>query len=215
MKIKVFENIRNANDQIAAHSRKLLDDHGVFCINLMASPGAGKTSIIVQMIRKLKGKVRMGVIEGDLASSVDADTVAREDVPVLQINTGGGCHLNANQLGPAFKELPLADLDLVVVENVGNLVCTAGYDLGEHLKVLLASVPEGHDKAYKYPRMFDVVDTVVLNKTDLKPYIAFDTAEFHKAVKGVNEKVRVFEVSCTSGDGLDVWCDWLLETMGR
>ncbi len=211
MKVKVLENILTANDRVAEENRRLLDADGVYCINLMASPGAGKTTFIIEMIRHLAGTLRIGVVEADLASSVDAEKVGQEGVPVLQINTGGGCHLNANQLTPALRTLPLRDIDVLIVATVGNLVCTAGYDLGEHLKLVLASVPEGHDKPYKYPKMFHVVSTVVITKADLKPYIPFDGQEFRKAVAGINPDARIFEVSCVTHEGIGEWCEWLTE----
>jgi len=158
MEIKVLKDILGANDQIAAKNRELLDKNKVFAINVMASPGAGKTSFVLQTIKALKGKIKIGVIEGDIASSIDAETVAEEGVPVVQINTGGECHLEAIQIQNALNNLPLADIDLLLIENVGNLVCPAEFSLGEHLKILIASVPEGDDKPFKYPLMFNTVD---------------------------------------------------------
>jgi len=160
MEIKVLKDILGANDQIAAKNRELLDKNKVFAINVMASPGAGKTSFVLQTIKALKGKIKIGVIEGDIASSIDAETVAEEGVPVVQINTGGECHLEAIQIQNALNNLPLADIDLLLIENVGNLVCPAEFSLGEHLKILIASVPEGDDKPFKYPLMFNTVDAL-------------------------------------------------------
>jgi hydrogenase nickel incorporation protein HypB len=215
MKIKVLKDILGANEQIAAKNRELLDSNKVFAVNIMASPGAGKTSVVLQTIRALKDKVRIGVIEGDIASSIDAETVAKEGIPVVQINTGGECHLEANQLESALNNLPLADIDLLLIENVGNLVCPAEFNLGEHRKVLIASVPEGDDKPFKYPLMFNTVDALILNKIDLLPYVKFDVNTFTKTVKNINAKVEIFKVSCTTGEGIQAWVKWLNAQMGR
>jgi hydrogenase nickel incorporation protein HypB len=213
LKIKVLKDILGANEQLAAKNRELLDSNKVFAVNIMASPGAGKTSIVLQTIRALKDEVRIGVIEGDIASSIDAETVAKEGVPVVQINTGGECHLEANQLENALNNLPLADIDLLLIENVGNLVCPAEFNLGEHLKVLIASVPEGDDKPLKYPLMFNTVDALVLNKIDLLPYVQFNVNTFTKTVKNINSKVEIFKVSCTTGEGIQAWSKWLKTQM--
>ena len=215
MKIKVLKDILGANEQLAAKNRELLDSNKVFAVNIMASPGAGKTSIVLQTIRALKDEVRIGVIEGDIASSIDAETVAKEGVPVVQINTGGECHLEANQLENALNNLPLADIDLLLIENVGNLVCPAEFNLGEHLKVLIASVPEGDDKPLKYPLMFNTVDALVLNKIDLLPYVQFNVNTFTKTVKNINSKVEIFKVSCTTGEGIQAWSKWLKTQMKK
>jgi hydrogenase nickel incorporation protein HypB len=215
MKIKVLKDILGANEQIAAKNRELLDSNKVFAVNIMASPGAGKTSVVLQTIRALKDKVRIGVIEGDIASSIDAETVAKEGIPVVQINTGGECHLEANQLESALNNLPLADIDLLLIENVGNLVCPAEFNLGEHRKVLIASVPEGDDKPFKYPLMFNTVDALILNKIDLLPYVKFNVNTFTKTVQNINSKVEIFKVSCTTGEGVQSWAKWLNAQMGR
>ena len=215
MEIKILKDILGANEQIAQKNHELLVSNKVFAVNIMASPGAGKTSVVLQTIRALKHKVRIGVIEGDIASSIDAETVAKEGVPVVQINTGGECHLEANQLQNALNNLPLADIDLLLIENVGNLVCPAEFNLGEHRKVLIASVPEGDDKPFKYPLMFNTADAIVLNKIDLLPYVKFNVDAFTKAVKNINSKVEVFKVSCTTGEGIPAWAKWLLAQMKR
>lgn len=215
MEIKVLKNILGANDQIAAKNRELMAKHEVFAVNIMASPGAGKTSVLIQTIRALKGKTRIGVIEGDIASSIDAETVAKERVPVVQINTGGECHLESFQIQNALTNLPLPDIDLLLIENVGNLVCPAEFSIGEDLKVLIASVPEGDDKPYKYPLMFNTVDAIVLNKIDLLPYVKFDVDGFTKTVKNINAKVELFKVSCTTGEGIQLWAKWLRARMKR
>ena len=213
MEIKVLKDILGANDQIAAKNRELLDKNKVFAVNVMASPGAGKTSFVLQTIKALKGKIKIGVIEGDIASSIDAETVAEEGVPVVQINTGGECHLEAIQVQNALNNLPLADIELLLIENVGNLVCPAEFSLGEHLKILIASVPEGDDKPFKYPLMFNTVDALLLNKIDLLPYVKFNVDSFVKTVKNINAKVELFKVSCTTGEGVQAWAKWLTAKM--
>ncbi|UCB43115.1 MAG: hydrogenase nickel incorporation protein HypB [Dehalococcoidales bacterium] len=215
MEIKVLKDILGANDQMAQNNQQLLDKHNVFAVNLMASPGAGKTSLVLETIKGLGGKVRTGVIEGDISSSIDSKKIAQEGAPVVQINTGGECHLDASMIRNALDNLPLADIELLLVENVGNLVCPAEFNLGEHRKVVVSSVPEGDDKPIKYPAIFLIANAVVLNKTDLLPYVKFDAGKFCEAVRGVNRKVDIFEVSCTTGDGIDRWVSWLLAQMGR
>jgi hydrogenase nickel incorporation protein HypB len=213
--LSVMERILSANDQAALENRRRLDGHGTVAVNVMASPGAGKTSLILRTIAALAGRLRVGVVEGDLAGRIDADKVAETGTPVVQINTGGGCHLDALQVRGALDQLPLDNLDLLFIENVGNLVCPAGFALGEHLNVLIAHVPEGHDKPVKYPGIFTVVDALVLNKLDLMPYLDFDREAFHTAVRALNPCAPVFEVSCKTGAGLDAWVDWLAEAARR
>ena len=208
--LPVVEQILSANDRIAQENRKLLDEHGVVAVNVMASPGAGKTSLILRSIEALRGELRVGVIEGDIAGHVDADKVGQAGVPVVQINTGGGCHLDAPQVQSALEQLPLDDLDLIFIENVGNLVCPTGFALGEHVNMMIANVPEGHDKPIKYPGMFTVVDALVLNKMDLLPYIDFEREAFHTAVRALNPQAPIFEVSCKTGEGIAAWAEWLM-----
>ena len=215
MEIKVLKNILSANDEIAERNHALLDKNNVFAVNIMASPGAGKTSLILETIRRLKDRIRVGVIEGDITSSVDAETVGKEGVPVVQINTGGGCHLDANMIRDALGNMTLEDIELLLIENVGNLVCPAEFTIGDHKKVLVSSTPEGHDKPFKYPLMFHTVDVVLLNKADLMPYLDFDLEIFSQAIKGINEKIEVFPISCTSGQGIEQWLSWLLVRMGN
>ena len=215
MEIKVLKDILSANEQIAERNRQLLDSKGVFAMNLMSSPGAGKTSLILETIRRLKGKTRIGVIEGDVASSLDADKVHQEGVPVIQINIPGGCHLDANMIESALNNLPLQDIELLLIENVGNLICPAEFTLGEHKKVLISSIPEGDDKPFKYPLMFHIVDAVLINKIDLLPYLKFDTQAFSQAVRGINEKVEIFQISCATSQGIGQWTSWLLTQMSR
>lgn len=209
MEIKVIKDILSANEQIAERNRRLLDSKGVFAVNLMSSPGAGKTSLILETIKRLKGKVRTGVIEGDISSSIDADKISKEEVPVIQINTGGECHLDANMTSRAFDNLRLGEIDLLLIENVGNLVCPGEFNLGEHKKAVLLSIPEGDDKPYKYPLMFHIADVVLINKIDLLPYLKFDIRRFCKAVKAMNQNVEIFQVSCTTGQGIEDWVSWV------
>ncbi len=209
-RIPVVENILHANEVLADELRRRLDDAGLFGVNLMASPGAGKTSLITATIERLKDRLRIGYVDGDIASTVDAERIAALGVPVVQINTGGNCHLDANMLSPALDALPLGELDLMLVENVGNLVCPANFQLGTHLNVLIASVPEGDDKPYKYPPMYRGVDVLLLNKIDLLPYIPFKTDYFLQGVEILNPGLTTFQVSALHGDGLDDWAGWLL-----
>ncbi len=209
MEIKILRDILSANDQRAKENRELMDRNGIFAINITASPGAGKTSLIMETIRQLKAKTRIGVIEGDVSSSVDAEIVAKEGIPVVQINTGGTCHLDATMLSNAFDNLPLQQIDLLFIENVGNLICPASFALGEDRNVLVASVPEGDDKPHKYPVMFSNANLVVLNKIDLLPHVDFDLQAFSEAVKGLNEKAEILEVSCKTGQGTERWVAWL------
>lgn len=213
MEIKVLKNILGANDQIAQQNRQVFDSKKIFAVNIMASPGAGKTSVILQTIKGLRGKIKVGVIEGDVSSSLDAETVSRESVPVVQINTGGECHLDAGMTRSALNNLPLNDIHLIIIENVGNLICTAEFNLGTHKKVLVASTPEGHDKPLKYPLMFQTVDAILVNKIDLLPYLNFDMMVFSRAVKTINKQVEIFPVSCTTGQGITEWLDWLTRQM--
>jgi len=214
MEIKVLKDILNANEQIAERNRQLLDSKGVFAVNLMSSPGAGKTSLILETIKRMKGKTKVGVVEGDISSSMDAEAVGKTGVPVVQINTGGSCHLDANMVNNALSNLPLQDIELLFIENVGNLICPAGFALGENRKVIISSIPEGDDKPFKYPLMFDIADAVLINKIDLLPYLKFDIQTFSQAIKGINEKVEIFQVSCVTGQGIEQWVSWLLSQMG-
>jgi len=208
-KVAVVQDILSANDEMALENQQLFDEKKVLVVNLMSSPGSGKTSLILRTIEALRGKLRLGVVEGDIASQVDADRVAEAGVPVVQINTGGGCHLDANLLRAAMKQLPLDELDLLIVENVGNLVCPAAFRLGEHLQVVIASLPEGHDKPLKYPALFTQADAIVINKVDLQPYLDFDQEAFAQLVLGLNPDVALYKVSCRTGDGISAWANWL------
>lgn len=208
--VTVVEEIMSANDRLAAQNQELLDRHRTLGVNVMASPGSGKTSLILQTIAGLRDRVRLGVVEGDTAAvTIDADKVNAAGAPAVQINTGGNCHLDAVMVGKALPLLPLDEVDLLIVENVGNLVCPAGFRLGTHFNVVVASVPEGDDKPYKYPNIYRGIDALILNKVDLLPYIDFDVDYFKRGVQILNPDVVFFEVSCKSGEGIDAWVDWL------
>ena len=209
MKVEILKSITSANDAIAAQNKQVLDKDGVFTINLMSSPGSGKTSLILQTINNLRGKLKLAVIEGDVASKIDAERISEEGVPAIQINVGGSCSLEAHMIGPALDKLPLSDTDVLFIENVGNLICPAEFELGEHRKVVISSIPEGDDKPTKYPLMFTEADVVIINKVDLSPLLEFDIDGFKKVVEGLNPDVKIFEVSCKTGDGIDAWCSWI------
>lgn len=211
--IRVLQNILGANERIAVENRARLEAAGVFTINLMASPGAGKTSLILKTIQALRSNTRIAVIEGDIASTIDADRIAREGVTAVQINTGGACHLDANMVSRALESLNLAEIDLLIIENVGNLVCPASFDLGETCRVMVASVAEGHDKPQKYPLMFSDVEAVVLNKIDMLSLSDFDISQFQSVVHGLNPDGKILEVSCRTGQGIPDWLTWLTERM--
>jgi hydrogenase nickel incorporation protein HypB len=214
-RVPVIERIMSANDAEAQRNRAVMDQHHVHTVNVMASPGAGKTSLILRTAAALEGRRRVAVIEGDVASRVDTDKALAAGVPAVQINTGGNCHLDAPQVGGALAQLNLDDIDLLFIENVGNLICPVGFALGEHTRLAIASVPEGDDKPHKYPSIFTDVDALVLNKMDLMPYIPFDLAEYRRLVQSLNPGIRIFEVSCATGAGIDEWAAWLCELTPR
>jgi hydrogenase nickel incorporation protein HypB len=214
--IPVIENIMNANDQLAAQNRAQLDQAGVFAINLMASPGAGKTSLIEQTLKLLPENTKVAVVDGDVATSIDADRAAAAGAAAVQINTGGQCHLDAVLLRNALQQLEnLSIYDLLIVENVGNLICPATFQLGTHKSILIASIPEGDDKPYKYPGMYRDVDALVINKIDLLPYIPFDMDYFTKGVEILSPNLVAFPVSCNTGEGIQVWIEWLTENIAQ
>ena len=207
--IPIVEKILSANDRLAAENRAVLEAARVFAINVIASPGAGKTSLIERTVRRLAGPLRVGMINGDLATSLDADRAAAAGATAVQVNTGGECHLDAVMLAEALPRLDLRQLDLLLVENVGNLVCPASFRLGTHKSVLIASVPEGDDKPYKYPGTYQGVDVLVINKLDLLPYVSFNMDYFRRGVEMLNPGVLTFPLSCRTGEGLEAWVDWL------
>ena len=208
-RIPIVEKILSANDHIAAQNKSALDSAGVLGLNFMASPGAGKTSLIEHTIKKLKDRLKLAVIDGDVATSIDADRAAAAGAQSVQINTGGECHLDAIMLQGALSELPLEEIDLLIVENVGNLICPASFQLGTHKSVLIASVPEGDDKPYKYPGMYRGVEALVINKTDLLPYVEFDMEYFRQGVEILNPGLVTFPLSCRSEEGLDAYLAWV------
>jgi hydrogenase nickel incorporation protein HypB len=210
MEIPVVRDILDANDQIAAENRSVLKTRGITAVNIMASPGAGKTSVIAATAERLPADLRPGVIEGDLASSIDTDALLARGIPAVQINTGGNCHLDAPMIRSALPLLPLDEIGVLFIENVGNLVCPAEFDLGAALAVVVASVPEGHDKPYKYPGMFAAADAVLLNKADLLAYFDFELNYFRRGLAMVNPHAPLFLVSCRSGEGMEDWTAWLV-----
>jgi hydrogenase nickel incorporation protein HypB len=210
--IPVIENIMNANDQLAEQNRSQLNKAGVFAINMMASPGAGKTTLIEQTLRKITQGIKVAVVDGDIATSIDADRAAAAGATAVQINTGGECHLDAVMLRNALCQFDcLAEYNLLIVENVGNLVCPAAFQLGTHKSILIASIPEGDDKPYKYPGMYKDVDALVINKIDLLPYIPFNMDYFRKGVEILSPNLITFPLSCQTGEGIQAWIDWLVD----
>jgi hydrogenase nickel incorporation protein HypB len=207
--ILVVEKILSANDRIAAENRAIFDAAGVKAFNFMASPGAGKTSLIEQTIKLLLPVMNLAIIDGDIATNIDADRAEAAGAMAIQINTGGECHLDAVMINSALKQMNLIKIDAVIVENVGNLVCPASFHLGTHISVLIASIPEGDDKPYKYPGMYRGVDALVINKIDLLPYVSFNMAYFRKGVEVLNPGVVTFPLSCKTGEGIDDWIKWI------
>ena len=213
-KIEVIKNILEANETIASRNQQLLDEHKVFVLNIMAAPGAGKTSLILQTLTMLRSRLNIAVIEGDVASTVDAEKVQNEATAVVQINTRNmpeSCSLMAAMIEQALKNLPLYNIDLLLIENVGNLICPSEFKLGEHKRVVISSLPEGDDKPIKYPLIFIDADAVIINKMDLLPHVDFDIANFRRSIQGLNPGVEVFELSCKTGEGIERWCSWILE----
>ena len=207
--IPVVRHVLDVNDQAAAINLARLEAAGVTAINIMASPGAGKTTLILATAAALRGRLRVGVIEGDLATRIDADRVAAAGLPVVQINTDGGCHLDAAMVRGALDQLPLAEIDLLLIENVGNLVCPANFALGVRANVVVASVPEGDDKPFKYPGIYARADVVILNKADLIEMLEFDLDNFMRGVALVNSTATIWPVSARTGAGIAPWSEWL------
>ena len=209
MKVKVVTRILEANDRIADENRKRFKEAGVYVVNLMGAPGAGKTTLLERTIRELKPHLRIGVIEGDIVGTDDAERIGALDIPVVQINTGGACHLDANMISEVLNELPIKELDMLIIENVGNLVCPAEFRVGEDMKMMVLSLAEGHDKPLKYPLMFRESSALVLNKIDLLPYMNTDIGKVRKDSLALNPQLKIFEVSCANGAGIDAWATWL------
>lgn len=212
-RIQVETKILSINDDLAKINRQRFDNAGVFSINIMASPGAGKTTFILKTLEALKGRLRMGVIEGDLASSIDTDKALAAGLAAVQINTGGECHLDAVMVASVLNSLPLTNLDLVIIENVGNLICPVNFQIGSHINVLIASIPEGDDKPYKYPGAYRGVNALIISKTDLLPYVPFDMNYFRKGVEILNPGLITFPLSAKTNSGMDAWAGWLIETV--
>ena len=214
-RVLVLEEVFSANDQLAETNLRRLTEAHVFAVNIMASPGAGKTSLIMRTVEALREEVRIGAVDGDIATTLDADRIAALGVPAIQINTGGGCHLDAVMLQRALSQLELTNLDLLIVENVGNLVCPSSFKLGTHRDVLVASVPEGDDKPYKYPGMYRGVDALVLNKMDVLYAFDFDVDYFRRGVDVLNPGLAFFPLSCKTGEGVEQWLAWLRGEMHK
>jgi hydrogenase nickel incorporation protein HypB len=215
-RVAVVEKILSANDRLAEENRARLDQHGIFGLNIMAAPGAGKTSTILRTIKSLSPQITIGVVEGDTAAvTIDADKVIAAGMPAVQINTGGECHLDAVMLSGALNELPLDRIDLLIVENVGNLICPAAFALGTHANVLISSVAEGDDKPYKYPNIYRGIDALIINKIDLLPYVDYNLDYFKRGVELLNPDVMTFPISCRTGEGVERWVEWLFSKIGN
>lgn len=211
-RVEIVQDILNVNDQIAEETNALLHAKHIFSINIMASPGAGKTSLILKTLQALTPDIRAAVLEGDTAPvTIDAEKVHGIGIPAVQINTGGDCHLNANLVKKGIQALDLDNLDLIIVENVGNLICPASWKLGTDMNVVIASIPEGDDKPYKYPNIYRGIQALVLNKIDLKPYVDFNVPYFKEGITALNPDVVFFEVSSKTGEGISTWSSWLKE----
>jgi hydrogenase nickel incorporation protein HypB len=209
MKINVVSKILEANEKLAKDNRKHFEQTDTFVLNLMSAPGAGKTTLLGQTINALSGQLRIGVIEGDIQGTHDAEKIGQLEVPVVQINTGGACHLDANMISEALNDIDLNNIDILVIENVGNLVCPAEFNVGEHMKVMLLSLSEGHDKPLKYPLMFQESSALVINKMDLLPHVDADPEIIRKDSLSLNPALMIFNVSCKTGEGIEEWTGWL------
>ncbi|MHB8076308.1 hydrogenase nickel incorporation protein HypB [Desulfosporosinus fructosivorans] len=216
-KIKVVENILHTNDEITSQNKRLLNEKGIYVINMMSSPGSGKTSLLERVILKLKDNVRIAVIEGDLYTTKDAERIEAQGVPVVQINTGGACHLDGRMIKGALDSLNLDNVDLLVIENVGNLVCPAAFELGEDIKITVLSTPEGNDKPLKYPRMFENSGAVILNKLDLLEFTNFNKVEFYQDISSLNAHAIIFETSCVreQDQGVEELCTWIRQQINN
>jgi hydrogenase nickel incorporation protein HypB len=209
MKIEVIENVMQYNKEEADINRVLFKANGIFVINILSAPGAGKTTLIMETIKRLGNKYRIGVIEGDISSTYDSEKIKSLTDDVVQINTGGTCHLNASMVAKAAEKLDLKKLDILFIENVGNLICPVGFDLGESARILLSSVSEGDDKPVKYPKAFVKTDLVILNKTDMLPYSDFNDDFFTGKIKELNPGIEIIRLSCKSSQGIQAWIDWI------
>lgn len=207
--ITVERKVLAKNDAVASEIRSALQANGVFAVNIVSSPGSGKTTLVEKTIEHFSGRVNISVIEGDVQTDLDAQRVSAYNVPVVQIITNGGCHLDAGLVRDSMSSLDLASTDFLIIENVGNLVCPAGYDLGEDMKVVVISVTEGDDKPLKYPKMFMNSKVLVINKVDLLPYVNCNIEQLKGNALKINPELKVFEVSCTTGQGINEWCDFI------
>ena len=209
-KVTIAQNILAANDTIAQEIQRTLAVRGIRTINIMSSPGAGKTTLLERTIERLRGQLGIGVIEGDVETSADAERIEAAGAETVQINTRGACHLEAHMIRDALAEIELARIELLFVENIGNLVCPAAWNLGEDTRVVVVSTTEGDDKPAKYPQMFAASEVMIVNKLDLLPYVDYDVEKVKRHALAINPHLRIFEMSCRTGAGLDAWCDWLL-----
>ena len=207
--ITIERKVLEKNDEIARQNRDMFSGRGLFVINVVSSPGSGKTSLLERTLEQLKDKIKIAVIEGDVQTDFDAKRVERYNIPVVQIVTNGGCHLEAKLVKDAFDSMDLNDVKILVIENVGNLVCPAGYDLGENMKVVIVSTTEGDDKPLKYPKMFRNASILIINKIDLLPYVDCNIEDLKNNAHQINSSLKIFETSCTTGTGIPEWCQWL------
>ncbi len=215
VKVTIAQNILAANDTIAQEIQQRHAARGIHTLNIMSSPGAGKTTLLERTIERLRGRVRIGVIEGDVETSADAERIEAAGARTVQINTRGACHLEAQMIRDALAEMDIDGIDLLVIENIGNLVCPAGWNLGEDVRVVVISTAEGDDKPAKYPQMFVVSQVLVINKLDLLPYVDYDLEKAKRQALAINPRLQIFEVSCRTGEGLDDWCAWLATQVKR
>ncbi len=207
--ITIERKVLEKNDEVACQNRDMFSERGLFVINVVSSPGSGKTSLLERTLEQLKDKIKIAVIEGDVQTDFDAKRVERYNIPVVQIVTNGGCHLEAKLVKDAFDSMDLNDVKILVIENVGNLVCPAGYDLGENMKVVIVSTTEGDDKPLKYPKMFRNAPILIINKIDLLPYVDCNMEDLKNNALQINPSLKIFETSCTTGAGISEWCQWL------
>jgi hydrogenase nickel incorporation protein HypB len=210
-KVTIAQNILAANDTIAWEIQQSLSARSIRTINVMSSPGAGKTTLLERTIERLRGQLGIGVIEGDIETSTDAERIEAAGAETVQINTRGACHLEAHMIRAALAEIDLDRIDLLFIENIGNLVCPSAWNLGENLRVVVVSTTEGDDKPVKYPQMFAVSQVMIVNKLDLLPYVDYDLEKVKRQALAINPYLRIFELSCRTGAGLDTWCEWLVK----
>ena len=210
VKVTIAQNILAANDTIAGEIQQNLSARGIRTLNIMSSPGAGKTTLLERTIERLRGRLSIGVIEGDVEKTADAERIEAAGAQTVQINTRGACHLEAHIIRDALAQIEVASLDLLVIENIGNLVCPAAWNLGEDTRVVVVSTTEGDDKPAKYPQMFAASEVMVVNKLDLLPYVDYDLQKVKRQALAINPHLRIFELSCRTGEGLDTWCEWLI-----